>query len=171
MVSVKKRTFFFGMFLWTLRLQFSLSCRKVSAKLSKKNCSRSEFEKNSTFSKNSFFLESGSSGQLQCSFEHFPKTFLPIIQKKLFCNNRKKTWFFQKKCSFQEKLLPKTVFQEIRPRIFRSQSEKSSVIKLFSKQMSFLKKFALHEMWSFGNSVEASCQISKANCSKSVNFR
>ena len=51
----KKEHYFIRMFLWTIGLQFSLSCRKVAAKLSNKICSRSEFEKKSTFSKKQFF--------------------------------------------------------------------------------------------------------------------
>ena len=50
----KKEHFFFRMFLWTLGLQFSLSWRKIAAKLSNKICSRSEIEKESTFSKKQF---------------------------------------------------------------------------------------------------------------------
>ena len=48
-ICQKREHFSFRMFLRTLRLQFSLSCRKVSAKRSKNVCSRSEYEKKSTF--------------------------------------------------------------------------------------------------------------------------
>ena len=51
----KRNCFSFRIFLWTRRLQFSLSCRKPFATFSKKFCSSSELRKKSIFSKRKFF--------------------------------------------------------------------------------------------------------------------
>ena len=107
-ICQKRKHFSFRMFLWTLRLQFSLSCLKVSAKLSKKILLQVwKWKKNQHFTKKSFFLqESCSSGQLKCSFEHLAKKFLPIIWKN-FCINPEKNEFFKRNVFFVKNFLRK----------------------------------------------------------------
>ena len=104
MVSVKKRTFFFRMFLWTLRLQFSLSCRKVAAKLSyqKSFAPGPIAEKNDFFSEAVFFRKPAPPDNRKAVLNNLPKCFYQLSGRELLHKPRK-DMIFWKKYFFREK--------------------------------------------------------------------
>ena len=97
--------------------------------------------KNQQISRSSFLQEPCTTGQMNCGFEHLTKTFLPIFRDKIL-HKPKRTWFFQM-IFLAVNFFPletSEVFLKIRPKTFRSQSEKSSVIKLIFKTNVFPQK-------------------------------
>ena len=160
------------MFLWTLGLHFSLSCRKVAAKFSNKVCSRSEFEEKSTNFQKQFFCKNHAPlDKWIAVLNILPKRFYQFSGIK-FCINPKEHDFF-KMIFFAVKIFlwrRRKFLSESGRKFFVRSPKKVLWLNLFSKQMFFLKRFPQHIMRSFGNSIEASCQISKGNRSKSVNI-
>ena len=174
MVSVKKRTLFFqnvSVNTWiAIFFKLAKGCRKTS----EQDLLQIRTWEKSTFSKSSFFRNHAHLYNRNECLEHLEKTFLPIIRKN-FCKNWKKTWFSWNNCFFSWKLSSGNVgsfFQNSdRNEIFSLAVRKNCLIKLFFKTIVFPQLVPWHIMWRFDNSFGASCQISKANRSKSVNTK
>ena len=124
---VKKQKSFFRMFLWTRRLDISLSWRKSFRRTLKSFCSRSEFEKNKLFW--STELQFWTSCQIASAI---------YLEKPLHKPEKDMIFWNWKFLTLKNCLRKRQFFSwKIRPETCRSQSEKSSEIKCFSKTTVF----------------------------------